>query len=144
MPGAPQVVVSGSQLFFGSVPFLIGPHTPEPPLAFFDPTHDSHAPSQIASQQTPSTQKPVLHSAVTVQAAPTGVWSTHAPPEHQKPPMHCAFVVHDVRHWPAWQEYGSHGVDDATHTPALSHKETVLDEPAHKLGPQEAPGSATD
>jgi hypothetical protein len=45
----------------------------------------SHWPSQAASQQTPSTQKPLAHWPGAPQAPPFGCFGTQTPPEHQFP-----------------------------------------------------------
>ena len=47
----------------GSVPEATAPQTPSAPVPFFDAEHASHAPAHAVSQQKPSTQLPLAHSA---------------------------------------------------------------------------------
>jgi hypothetical protein len=61
----------------------MGPHVPELPLDFRDPSHDSHAPSHSLSQQNPSTQNPLPHSLACWHDWLSPFFGAHAPPSAQ-------------------------------------------------------------
>src|SRR6185503_1677544 len=58
-PGKPG---SGEQSLSGSVSAATGPQVPSTPLPFLAAVQASHPPVQELSQQTPSTQKPLVQS----------------------------------------------------------------------------------
>jgi hypothetical protein len=53
----------------------------------------SHCPPQAASQQTPSTQKPLAHWDAAPQAVPPGSLGVQTPAEHQCPAAHWSSAV---------------------------------------------------
>jgi hypothetical protein len=52
----------------------MSPHSPSAPAPFLKEVHATQVPLQALSQQTPSTQTPVLHCEAEVQEAPLD-WS---------------------------------------------------------------------
>jgi hypothetical protein len=75
-PSLPQVVAAlASHSIRGSVPGSAAMHVPTLP----DCAHVWQVPPQALLQQTPSTQKPLPHSAVVTQAVPLPSCGTHAP-----------------------------------------------------------------
>jgi hypothetical protein len=104
---------------------MTGVHLPTEPAS----AQLSHWPAQALSQQTPSTQFPVAHSAVVVQAEPLVflVWQT--PFTSQKDPAAQVWVALQVsrqvvvfRHWRARQAL----VVAIVHPPALLHTDAVV------------------
>jgi hypothetical protein len=85
----PSQVAAPEHSLLGSSPVMIGPQLPSArPL--FTERHDSHAPPQLAEQQTPSCvgQLPLAHCVPLVHDAPFGL-SEHAPePLHTDAPVH--------------------------------------------------------
>ena len=73
--------------------------------------HAKHDPVQSASQQTPSTQKPLPHSTEPPQAAPNPFTPPHDVPEQKLPDVHWALDVHDVRHDVAPHRYVPHDAE---------------------------------
>ena len=64
----------------GSVPSVIAPQTPSPPLPFLNAEHATQAPVHAVEQQTPSVQNPLAHSWVARHATPALFCETHLPP----------------------------------------------------------------
>jgi hypothetical protein len=60
------------------VPYLAGPQVPSNPVAFRAALHAWHTPVQGLSQQTPSTQKPLVQSLGSVQGVPLPPGATQA------------------------------------------------------------------
>jgi hypothetical protein len=110
--------------------------------------HASHWPVQAPSQQTPSTQWPLVHIASRPHAAPRASLASHTPPAH-----HCVVVgaqsgstVQPDVQAVAPQACGAHGsVWSAGQWPAPSHDaETVATPAEHEAARQDlaAPGKA--
>jgi hypothetical protein len=59
--------------------------------------HERHSPSQLESQQTPSTQKPLTHSVPVEQNAALGFFP-QLPMTHGPLALHSADVVHEGKH----------------------------------------------
>src|SRR5262245_45206125 len=62
----------------GSAPFAMAPHVPSAPAPFFAAVHATQTPPQPVSQQTPSTQLPLVHSIAPPHAAPLAFVATQA------------------------------------------------------------------
>jgi hypothetical protein len=70
---------SSAHSFCGSVPFARSPQTPSAPEPFKTAEQALHVPAQAWSQQTPSTQNPLMHCEADEQGLPF-VWSLlHVP-----------------------------------------------------------------
>lgn len=83
----------------GSVSAAITPQTPSTPEPFFAAVQARHAPRHDVSQQTPSTQAPLVHWALLAHAVPFAASGTHAPALQWCDAAHCASVVHEVAHF---------------------------------------------
>jgi len=84
---APLQTPAPAHSLSGSKPNPTGPQTPFAPLPFFTALHAWQKPLHAASQQNPSTQKPLWQFALVAHAEPLGL--AHAPlplqtaaPEH--------------------------------------------------------------
>lgn len=96
---------------------------PSRPPPFFAFEHALHAPVHAASQQKPSAQKPLAHSAPLAHVTPAGSW--HAPVTHVAGAEQSLSSAHMLLHVPsAAHVYGLH--DFTT-------------EPTHALWPSQAP-----
>jgi hypothetical protein len=85
----------------GSVPTRIGPQLPSvDPAPFLICEHASQSPVHTLSQQTPSTQKLLVHSFAPAHAAPTGFFVPHTPLTHVLPVEQSVSAVHDALHAP--------------------------------------------
>jgi hypothetical protein len=96
------------------LPSQVPAHTPVPPQARRAPcgaprtgeqvprlpglSHASHWPVQAALQHTPSTQKPVAHSAEVVHICPGGMRATQRPSRQKNPLTQSASLRHVVKH----------------------------------------------
>jgi hypothetical protein len=102
LPSVPHVDTAlATQMPRGSVmPFVAAAHVPfVPPVRAAE--HAWHAPVQAALQQTPSTQKPLVHSSAAVQPTPFACLATHAVPEQYAPAAQAASFAQDDAHAPA-------------------------------------------
>jgi len=65
---------------WASVPAFALPQVPSVPEILFSALQAWHTPLQAVSQQTPSTQKPEVHSCAAVHALPRSCLALHCPP----------------------------------------------------------------
>ena len=72
---------SMAHALFGSVSAATGAQTPSAPLPFFVLLHASQGSVHVLSQQTESTQKPLLHCPLRAQVAPGSRSAVHVVPE---------------------------------------------------------------
>jgi hypothetical protein len=84
-----QVVAPGHSAS-GSVLVAIGPHVPFVPEPFLAVEHAWQVPLQALLQQTPSTQFPLVHSALIEHAAP------FVKSKHDEPPLHDVAPAHSL------------------------------------------------
>ena len=100
----------------------------------------SHGPSQAAPQQTPSAQKPLVHSLAVPHAAPSARLGVQAALEQKAVAMHCASDVQVGSHAPVveLQRYGSQATPEVegaqSPVPLQSCPETTL--PVQIVAPQ--------
>jgi hypothetical protein len=88
------VHTNGAQLGVPAAP--LARSVQEPGVA----VHVSHGPSQAAPQQTPSAQKPLVHSLAVPHAAPSARLGVQAALEQNAVAMHCASDVQLGSHAP--------------------------------------------
>jgi hypothetical protein len=95
VPVRPQLAwVSVVHSLSGSVPAATGSQNPARPAWL----HLSHVPPQRDSQQAPSVQKPLAHSASTPQVIPIAF--RHVPPTQAYPPAQSGSPAQEVRQAP--------------------------------------------
>jgi hypothetical protein len=131
-------------LHFGRVPLgapVTGWQTP------VSGAHASHCPVHAALQQTPSAQKPEVHSVAAVHGAPFG-FAVQTPPVHLRPGTQSVSPVHEVLHAAVAvsQMYGAHDVVIfGVHAPVALHSDSLAAElvPTHAAGAQVVPAVVT-
>src|SRR5262245_36122347 len=72
----------------GSAPDTMGPQVPFVPVPFFAAVHAWQVAVHAVLQHTPSTQKPLVHSASAAHAVPLAKSAQLAPPLHDVGPGH--------------------------------------------------------
>lgn len=102
--------------------------------------HDRQGPGQAESQQTPATQKPLAHSALTEHSGSRRTWQKL---REQRPLEHCASVTH-VSKQRACASSHKNGAHENTrcgaHVPLPSHVGgSVNVAPTHLAPPQMVP-----
>jgi hypothetical protein len=96
VPSRPQLEAgSAGHSLSGSVPAVIGRQRPSA-APVREAEQAAQEPAQADSQQTPSTQKPLVHSADPPQAAPFAFTDTHWPAMQKLPVVQSAFEAHVV------------------------------------------------
>ena len=96
--------------------------------------HAWHVPPQALLQQTPSSQKPVLHSAALAHATPPPFFA-HVPPMQEKSVAQSAATAQVVAQALGPQMNGVHALTaPATHAPAPSHFPVARAVPALHIG----------
>jgi hypothetical protein len=90
----------------GSIPVTTGPHVPLAPEPFLSALHATQRPTHEVSQQTPSTQLPLVQSVPVPHACPFGLVPRQVEPLQWRPAAQSASVVHIERHAPMLQAYG--------------------------------------
>ncbi len=110
MPVVPQVDAAWAvHSLSGSVPDVMARHLPlVPPVLALE--HATQLAPQLESQQTPSTQKPLVHSAASPHGAPSADLATHLPPEHHAVDTQSAADAQLVLQAVVPQTYGEHEV----------------------------------
>jgi hypothetical protein len=116
----------------GSLPSTTKVQLPvEPATPDLVATQASQLPLQARSQQTPSAQWPLWHSASLAHAAAFALAATHVDPEHQLPLAQSALLAHVVLHAEpsAWHAYAEQALAQQTpetqwplvHCPSAPH-----------------------
>jgi hypothetical protein len=85
---APLQIATPEHSLSGSRPDAIVPHVPSAPVPFLAALHALQRVVQELLQQTPSTQKPLAHSAATEHVAPFGSVEQAPAPLHVMAPAH--------------------------------------------------------
>jgi len=141
VPSRPQLEgVSWGHSSSGSVPLLTARQKPLlwPVLALL---HAKQVPAQADSQQTPSTQKLLVHSPATPQLAPSAFRPTHEVPAQKLPVEQSLLEAHVLLHDVAPHAYRPHeAVLTFWQAPApLQTRAGVYVEPLHDSGTQVMP-----